>query len=245
MGAGLAGGMHDARQDPPSQRELFVELGITVALPAIVLTWLSAPDALGPAWALVLALVGPVGWGVAGMVRRGRVSGIAVLALVSVLFTGGVGLFELDAGWIAVKEAVLPTAIGLGTVATARTRWSILPNVLDVALEPTAVEAALPDDGGADRWRDAQERGSQKVGALFVLSAVGNYALARYLVVSPAGTPAFNEELGQLTALSLPVLMLPMMVGMAWVLKGVLDQLEAITGQEVDGLLRGAPEEPA
>ncbi len=72
-----------------------------------------------------------------------------------------------------------------------------------------------------------------------MLSAVGNYALARYLVVSPAGTPAFNEELGRLTALSFPVLMVPMMLGMAWVLKGVLDALEELSGKEVDELLRG------
>ncbi len=233
--------MADPRPDPPSQRELVVELVITVAIPAAILTWLSGPERLGPGIALVIALVGPIGWGVSGMVRRGRVSGIAVLALVSVLLTGGVGLFELDAGWIAVKEAVLPTAIGLGTVLTSRTRYSILPNVLDVALDPEAVEAALPPPDGSARWRDVMERGSRRVGALFVLSAGGNYALARYLVVSPSGTPAFNEELGQLTALSFPVLMLPMMLGMMWVLKGVLDQLESLTGHEVDDLLRGGP----
>ncbi len=230
--------MSETKTDPPSQRELVVELLVTVAVPAAVLTFLSGPDRLGPAASLVLALLGPIGWGVAGMVRRGRVSGLAVLALVSVLLTGGVGLFELDAGWIAVKEAILPTVIGIGTVLTARTRYSILPGVLDVALDPDAVATALDGDAAA-RWRAAQERGSRKVGALFVLSAVGNYALARYLVVSPAGTPAFNEELGRLTALSFPVLMVPMMLGMAWVLKGVLDALEELSGKEVDELLRG------
>jgi hypothetical protein len=115
-----------------------------------------------------------------------------------------------------------------------------LPSVLDVALDPEAVASALPAPEGPARWQEVMEQGSRKVGALFVLSAVGNYALARYLVVSPSGTPAFNEELGRLTALSLPVLMLPMMLGMAWVLKGVLDRLEELTGTEVDDLLRGA-----
>jgi hypothetical protein len=223
---------------PPSQREVFVELVVTVVIPALVLTLLSGPERLGPSWGLVLALLAPIGWGVAGIVRRGRVSGLAVLALFSVLLTGGVGLFELEPGWIAVKEATLPCVIGVGTMLSAKTRWAVMPTVLEVVLDEERVDAALGSDDKRLQWQRALQRGTVWVGALFFVSAFGNYALARWLVVSPAGTTAFNEELGRLTALSFPVLMLPMMAGMAWVLKGVLDRLEALTGEEVDALLR-------
>ena len=43
----------------------------------------------------------------------------------------------------------------------------------------------------------------------FLLSAILNFALAEYLLQSPAGTPEFNEELGKMTALSFPVIMVP------------------------------------
>lgn len=222
----------------PSQREVFAELVVTVVIPAVVLMGLSGPDRLGPLLGLGIALLPPIGWGVWGAVQRGRVSGIAVLALVSVLLTGGVGLFELEPGWIAVKEAVLPSVIGIGTILTARTRWAVLPTVLDVVVDPEKVHAAMPDDTARRAWTAVLQRGTVQVGALFFASALGNYALARWLVVSPAGTTAFNEELGQLTALSFPALMLPMMLGMAWVLKVVLDRLEALSGCELDDLLR-------
>jgi len=39
-----------------------------------------------------------------------------------------------------------------------------------------------------------------------------NYILAKWLVTNPSGTPEFNEELGQLTLYSSPVIALPSMV---------------------------------
>ena len=47
------------------------------------------------------------------------------------------------------------------------------------------------------------------VAASFLLSATLNFFLTKYIVVSPAGTAAFNEELGTLTALSYPAIALP------------------------------------
>ena len=45
-----------------------------------------------------------------------------------------------------------------------------------------------------------------------------NYMLATWIVVSPAGTPGFNAELGRLTLLSYPVIALPSMLIMLAVL---------------------------
>lgn len=41
-----------------------------------------------------------------------------------------------------------------------------------------------------------------------------NYDLAKYIVVSPKSSGAFNEELGQLTLLSYPVIAIPSMLMM-------------------------------
>ncbi len=46
----------------------------------------------------------------------------------------------------------------------------------------------------------------------FSFSAIMNYILAKWLVTNPSGTPEFNEELGQLTLYSSPVIALPSMV---------------------------------
>ena len=51
-------------------------------------------DDLGPAGALIVALAFPIGWGMYELVRFQVKNYIAVLGLVSVLLTGGIGLLE-------------------------------------------------------------------------------------------------------------------------------------------------------
>ena len=211
---------------------------MTFALPSAVLTFLSADDRLGPAVALVVALLFPFTWSLADLLRRGRVSPLAALALVSIAMTGGVGLLELSPEWLAVKEALLPTGIGVATLLTAATRWSVIPTVLDLVLDPERVARLLAERGVTAGWSTATTWGSRWVGVLFLGSALANFTLARWLVVSPGGTPAFNEELGRYTALSFPVIVLPMTVGMGLVLRSVLSRLERLTGVELEELLR-------
>ena len=57
-----------------------------------------------------------------------------------------------------------------------------------------------------------------------------NYFLAKYIVVSPAGTPAFNEELGRLTLLSYPFIALPSMAMMIVVIYYLSRSTRALTG---------------
>jgi hypothetical protein len=223
-------------------RQVVTELVVTVAIPSVLLMFASGDDRLGPLWGLVVALLFPLGWGVYGMLRAGRVSALAVIAFVSIGLTGGVGLFQLEARWIALKEAAVPLLLGLAAIGTAHTRWALVPTLLDRLLDPERVDAALHEQGTADRWQRLTVSSTRRIGAVFVVSAAVTWVLARVMVTSQAGTTAFNEELGRFTAVSFPAIALPMMVGMAWVLKGVLDGLEACTGAEVDDLLRTTPE---
>ena len=52
-------------------------------------------------------------------------------------------------------------------------------------------------------------KASYLLSGTFFFSATLNYILARMIVTSPAGTSAFNEELGHLTLVSYPVIALP------------------------------------
>ena len=65
-----------------------------------------------------------------------------------------------------------------------------------------------------------------------------NYGLAKYVIRSETGTPEFTEELGKMTALSWPVIVLPttavMMVALFMLIKG----LQKYTGYEIEDILR-------
>ncbi len=64
----------------------------------------------------------------------------------------------------------------------------------------------------------------------FAVSAVLNFFLAIYILKSPAGTPEFVAELGRMTALSYPVIVVPSMVVMGFALWVLLSGVKKLTG---------------
>lgn len=214
------------------------ELVATVALPTVALIWLTDADRLGPFYGLVAALLPPLAWSVASMIRERQVSALAVIALVSVSLTGGVGLLQLDPRWFAIKEAAVSGLLGLAAAASAPTRFAVLPILLDRVLDPDRVAHALAEAGAEARFEATARRGTVWIGGVLLLSAGLTFVLARVLVHSPTGTEAFADELGWFTALSFPLVGVPATVGMALVLRSVILELEAATGVELEELLR-------
>jgi hypothetical protein len=224
----------------PANGNPLLELGITVVLPAIVLMQLSSAQRLGPAGALVLALAFPIGWGLREAFTRRKVSPMAVLGVVSTLLTGGIGLLKVDPYWLAVKEAAVPGLIGVAVLGSNWTRWPLIRifvfnrQIFDV----DRIESALASRGTTVPFELRLRRGTLFLAATFFFSAVMNYVLARWVVTSPAGTEAFNEELGRLTLLSYPVIALPsmlmMMVLMWWLARGARE----LTGMPLTDMLR-------
>lgn len=217
---------------------MFVELAVNVAAPTVVLLFLSGDDRLGPVWSLVLALLFPLGHGLVTLLTERRVSPIAVFALISVGLTGGIGLLRLDAKWFAWKEAAFPLLLGVLAVASVRTRWAALPTLLEPLLDSQRVHALLAERGQEAAHEEALRKATWRLGVVFVLTAVGTFFLAGYMVTSPTGTEAFNAELGRYTGLALPVVGLPSTALMIVVLRDVLIGIEDRTGAEIDDLLR-------
>ena len=70
----------------------------------------------------------------------------------------------------------------------------------------------------------------------FVFSSIMNYILAKWIVVSPSGSSAFNEELGRLTFLSYPMIAIPsmiMMIGIMYYLWRTVTRLTGLTLEDV------------
>lgn len=221
-----------------SHRALWLELGVTVAAPTAVLVFLADDAWLGPFWSLVLALAFPLGHIGFTAIKARKVSPIAVLVAGSVLLTGGIGLLEIDVRWFAWKEAAVPAAMGLATLASWRTPWPAIPTLLAPLLDQDKVDAALEARGEALAHRAALRRATGWLAAAFLVTAGLTFAFARFMVHSPTGTEAFAEELGRYTGWSLLAVGVPSMAMMLVVLNGVLGGLLDRTGLEVDDLLR-------
>ncbi len=225
---------------PANGNPLF-EIFITVLLPALVLMMLSKPERLGTSWALVLALSFPLVWGVKEALTKRKTSWMAVLGVVSTLLTGGIGLLKVDPFWLAVKEAAIPALIGLAVLGSNWTRWPLIrilvfnPTLFDVA----RVNAALAARGTSVPFELRLRSGTLWLAATFFFSAVMNYVLARWMVTSPAGSEAFNEELGKLTLMSYPVIAVPSMLMMMGLMWWLASSAKKLTGLDLGEMLHG------
>ena len=217
---------------PASREHPLLNLLINIVLPALILMKLS--HRLGNTAALVFALSLPLGWGLWGLWREKRLSPISVLGVISVLLTGGIGLLKLDPSWIAIKEAAIPLAIGVGIAISRWTRWPVVATLVEKLIDTRRVHTALAERGHETAYRKRLNVSNWILAASFLVSATTNYLLARFIVVSPSGSEAFNNELGRMTALSFPVNVLPSLLVMVLALIYLIRGIENLTGLKLE-----------
>jgi hypothetical protein len=221
-----------------------VELLITLIIPSLILMKWSDEANLGAVRALLLALAFPLAWGAYDLVRRRKLNLFAALGLVSILLTGGIGLLELDKHWLAVKEAAIPALLGIGVIISGYTRYPLVrsllysPKLINVGL----VQQNLEMRGNVQAFEARLQAANWQIGGTFFFSATMNYFLATWIVVSPAGSAAFNEELGRLTLMSYPMIAIPSMLMMVAVFYGLSRAIKNLAGLKLMEILHQAGE---
>jgi len=115
------------------------------------------------------------------------------------------------------------------------------PQVIDVE----KVEERLAALNAQSHFARLLQQSTGLLSIAFFISAALNFALARYLLQSPPGTAAFNGELAKMHLLSWPVIVLPSMAMMMFVLWRLLRGITALTGLTLDDVFRTPPEKKA
>ncbi|MBW8371183.1 MAG: hypothetical protein K0M66_09450 [Thiobacillus sp.] len=217
-----------------------IELAVTLIVPSLILMKLSGPEDLGAVRALLLALAFPLFWGARDFLARRKLNLFAALGLISILLTGGIGLLQLDTQWLAIKEAAIPGLIGLAVAVSAHTRTPLVRVLLfsPALMNVERIQQSLGQRGNGDAFETRLQAATWMLGGSFFFSAAMNYFLATWIVVSPAGTPAFNEELGRLTLLSYPMIALPSMLIMMAVLYYLARSIRELAGLKLAEALR-------
>lgn len=225
-----------------STRSPWLEIAVTLLIPSLMLMQMSGPEYLGAAGALVLALAFPIAWGLRQLAQTGAFGLFAGLGVVSLLLTGGIGLLELDARWLAVKEAAVPAVLGLVVAGSAFTRRPLVRVLLytPLLINTDRIDAALAERGNLSAFAVHLRAATWMLAGSFAFSAVMNYVLATWIVTSPAGTAAFNEELGRLTLLSYPTIALPSTLMLLAVLYYLSVGVKRLAGLSLVDVLRGA-----
>lgn len=227
--------MTDTAQAKPNP---LIELLVTLLIPSLILMKLSGPENLGAVNALLLALAFPLAWGARDFLARRKLNLFAALGLASLLLTGGIGLLQLDTQWLAVKEAAVPGLIGLAVMVSVKTRYPLVKTLLynRAVLDVDRIQAELAARGNARSFEARLANATWMLGGTFFFSAAMNYWLAARVVISPAGSAAFNEELGRLTLLSYPVIALPSTLMMMFILYYLARAIHALTGLKLTDL---------
>jgi hypothetical protein len=244
---------NSARSDKPSVKKenTFLNLGFNILLPILILNkgkqyfgHLLEPyfDSIAVG-VLILAICFPVAYFTYDYCTRAKYNLMSVLGLISVLLTGGIGILEIPTEWFAVKEAAIPLLLGIAVIVSLKTPWPLIrtllynPDVLDV----DKVHAALERHDCEAAFEQLLTKCTWLLALSFLLSGVLNYGLARWIVVSPAGTDAFNSEVGKMMAWSWPVIVIPSMLIMMLTLWLLLGGIHKMTGLKLEEVLRGAP----
>ena len=216
-----------------------VDLLVSIIIPSAILMKLSGGDDLGASGALITALAFPLGWGLFELFKYRKFNFIALLGLISVVLTGGIGLLQLDPQWLAIKEAAIPGVIGVAVLISTLTPYPLIKTLLyhPGIMNVDKIQQKLNNNNNRKIFERRLQNATYWLSATFLFSAIMNYILARWVVTSPTGSAAFNEELGQMTLLSYPVIAIPSMIMMMAIMYYLWRTIHGMTGLKFEDIL--------
>jgi len=218
-----------------------LNLLITVIAPVIILTRFSGEDQLGPDKGLALALALPIGYAIYELIRARKISASPIIGVVGVLLTGGFRLLDIPPRWFAIKEAAIPAALALAILISAWIGKPLARVFLNQVLDHDRIKAALAANNAEEEYEQRTSIATYLLAGAFILSAILNYVLARIVVTSDPGTDAFNSELGRMTALSYPVITLPVMLVLMGTIFYIFTTVGKLTGLEIEEMMKQKP----
>jgi len=195
--------------------------------------------------ALIVALAFPIGYGLYELLFNGKRNAMALLGVVSVLLTGGIGLLKIDAQWLAVKEAAIPLCIGIGVLVANKLGYPLIRKLLfnPTVMNIDRIHNELDKNSTREQFESRLDKANTLLAGTFLFSAVMNYFLAKVIVKSESGSTAFNEELGRMTLLSYPVIAIPSMIMMLAIFYFIWRTVNRLTGLSLEEIMVGAEEQ--
>jgi intracellular septation protein A len=218
---------------PKEQPHPLTDLLLTVILPSVVLESMSKPERLGPAWALVVALIMPIGFGIYCFVKKRGLNFFSILGFVAVIVTGGLGLLNLSSGWFAAKEAAFPVFLGLAFPLSFY--WK-KPLVNELLLNPQVINhsmlnAALNSNEKQSAFHALLKRASWALAGTMFLSAIANaWMILLFLEGKTPGTEEYIKAIGRQNWVGFLVIGVPMMAALMLLMFWMLGRIQRLTG---------------
>jgi intracellular septation protein A len=231
-----------AAQPAPKKTSMLANLLFNIVIPTLILSKLSTEQYLGPVFGVVVALAFPLVYGVRDYLRAHKPNFFSILGVINVLLTGGMSLLKLDPQYIAIKDAAVPSLLGLATLISIYTPYPLVRTFLfnNQVMQVDKVHAALERHNAVAQFERHLTMASYMVAGSFFLSGVLNYILAKRILVSPPGSTELAQELGKMTALSFPVIAVPCTIVLAGALYYLLSNIQKLTQLTLEDIFQEA-----
>ena len=191
----------------------------------------------------LIALIFPITYFIYDLFKRKNVNVISILGFINVLLTGGIGIFGerfgLSKNWFIIKEAALPSIIGLVLITLRKFRRKSFNKILlnDMLFDNYKISSSINYERQNEFERIVHRAGSHFIIGLFISSFV-QLVLASIIVTSNPGEPLFNKQVATMTWVSfLAVFVITMfIVGKGYL--GLITGVENITGLRREEFLK-------
>lgn len=215
----------------------FLNLIINVVIPSVILTKFSAPEKLGQVNALILALSFPILYGAWDFFTKKKFNFISALGLLSVILTGGIGLLKLDKTWMIVKETSIPLIIGLAVLYSQRTSKPLAKVIFEQIFNLEKIKEEFSKTENPGLIEELLKKFGYYLSYTFFLSAFLNFVLAKVILIGEPGSVEFNESLGKMTALSFPVISVPTLIVLGFIIFKLINTIKHSTNKDIEEFL--------
>lgn len=225
----------------------WINILFNIIIPVIILNQLTRRiEDNGPVIALVVALMFPLGYGLYDYLTRKKKNWLSVLGLVNVGFTGGMGLFQLEGIWFAVKEATFPALIGFAVYASAFTNNPLIKlMVVDTgALDMHRISNNLTLKGNEGLFMGHLRKSTKLMAISFAISSLLNFVIAmRVFVAIDTNLPELerqailNEQIAEMTWLGFAFIAAPLMIFTFFIMWYVISGIQRLTGLKLEEVM--------
>ncbi len=221
-----------------SQPSPLIQFIVSFAIPLIILTRFSSDSHLGPSKALLLALAFPILYEIYSIRIRRKVSMFSVLAVGGIIVTGAISLLGLSEGWLAIRRSVPYFAVTAALLISVRIKHPIVNAVLPQVLDMEKIMAVAKKNRSLPKIEHAIQVTSHVASGIFFVIGIVSYVLTRIIIMSPTNTAGFNEEYARLRVLSIPIITVPLIIGIVIAITYLTGRIEKLTDLKTEELLK-------
>lgn len=255
--------MSESESQPPKENP-FINILVNVLVPVMALDKLSKDPALtdnpkffhlGPTWALLIALLIPLGYGIWFLLKYKKFNFFSVLGLGSVLLTGGLTLFlwnkdgSVDSSapiWFGLKEASIPFVLGIAVIISHWTKTPLLGTFLynEQIFDLKKITSKVEENGNQEPYSKLLFQCTLIFAGSFLISTVLNFFLAQHFLGpdkvdydAENARELYNQAVKSITWVGFLVIGLPIMLFLVGCMLFLLKGLRQLTGLENEEIM--------